>query len=158
MVSRPEDWVVRMKGCGHMRMLFHIEASSRAMGVVQSIRAQSVEPGIAMNPETPAAAVETLLPYIENICVMGIAPGFAGQKLIDYTYTKVAKLRAMIDRLGMPVTITVDGGVKAHNAKRLVEAGADILLLSSGIYAHSNPEESLNEVRRLVAGETLAKP
>ena len=64
----------------------------------------------------------------------------------------------MSDRLDMPVTMTVDGGVKAHNAKRLVEAGADILLLSSGIYAHSNPEESLNEVRRLVAGETLAKP
>ena len=82
MVSRPQDWVVRMEGCGHFQMLFHIEASNRAMGVVQSIRAQGVRPGIAMNPETPASAVESLLPYVDSICVMGIVPGFSGCELL----------------------------------------------------------------------------
>ncbi|MFQ5412155.1 MAG: ribulose-phosphate 3-epimerase [Phycisphaerae bacterium] len=153
MVSRPQDWVVRMEGCGHFQMLFHIEASDRAMGVVHAIRTQGVRPGVAMNPETPASAVETLLPYIDSVCVMGIAPGFAGCEMLDYTFTKVADLRALIDRTGSSATITVDGGVKAHNARRLVEAGADVLVLSSGIYAHANPEESLNEVRRIVNGE-----
>ncbi len=86
MVSRPDDWVVRMAGMGHFRMLFHIEASQRAMGVVQAIAKQGVKPGIAMNPESPVAAVQTLLPYVDNVCMMGIAPGFAGQPLLDYTY------------------------------------------------------------------------
>ncbi|MFQ5429176.1 MAG: ribulose-phosphate 3-epimerase [Phycisphaerae bacterium] len=152
MVSRPEDWVERMSGCGHFRMLFHIEASTRAMGVVQSIARQGVKPGIAMNPETPAVAIEPLMPYIDNVCVMGIAPGFAGQKLLDTTYPKVAAIRALVNQSGGSATITVDGGVKAENARRLVEAGADVLVVSSGIYDHPRPTESLNEIRSVVAG------
>ena len=154
MVSRPEDWVVRMAGCGQFRMIFHIEASRRAMGVVQSIRQQSVRPAVAMNPETPPVAVSTLLPYIDNVCIMGIAPGFAGQTLLEATYAKVGEVRGLIDQGGYTATITVDGGVKADNAHRLVEAGANILVLSSGIYAHPNPQLSLHEVRRNVTGET----
>ena len=155
MVSRPEDWVVRMEGCGQSRMLFHIEASSRAMGVVQSIAKQGVKPGVAMNPETPATAIETLLPYVDNICVMGIAPGFSGQSLLDYTFTKVGDIRALIEKTGSSATITVDGGVRSDNAKRLIEAGADILVVSSGMYQHPRPEESLNEIRRIVGGTSI---
>lgn len=150
MVSRPEDWVVRMRGMGQFRMLFHIEASQRAMGVVQAIAKDGVKPGIAMNPETPASAMESLLPYIDNVNVMGIAPGFAGQAMLDYTFTKVADLRKLIDKSGSSATITVDGGVKANNAKRLVEAGADVLVVSSGMYQHAKPLESLREIRALV--------
>lgn len=153
MVSRPEEWLTRMAGCGQFRMIFHIEASTRAMGVVQAIAKAGWKPGIAMNPETPAAAIEMLLPYLDNVCIMGIAPGFAGQELLDTTYTKVADVRALIEKTGSPATITVDGGVKAGNAGRLVAAGADILVMSSGIFGHAKPEESLNEIRRLVSGQ-----
>lgn len=152
MVSRPDDWVVRMAGMGHFRMLFHIEASNRAMGVVQAISKQGVKPGVAMNPETPAVAMAPLLPYIDNVCVMGIAPGFAGQPLLDYTFRKIADLREMIENQGSKTTITVDGGVKAHNAKQLIEAGADILVVSSAMYGHSRPDQSLIEIRKMVAG------
>lgn len=153
MVSRPDDWIQRMDGCGHAQMLFHLEASQRAMGVVNAIRKKGVRPGVAINPETPAEALAPLLPYIDSVCMMGIAPGFAGQTLLDYTFTKVARLRELIDKIGSKATITIDGGVKAHNARQLVEAGADVLVLSSGLYGHTNPEESLNEVRRIVAGD-----
>lgn len=152
MVSRPDDWVVRMAGMGQFRMLFHIEASQRAMGVIQSIARQGVKPGVALNPETPAVAMAPLLPYVDNVCVMGIAPGFAGQPLLDYTYRKIADLREMIENQGSKASITIDGGVKAHNAKQLVEAGADILVVSSAMYGHPRPEESLREIRGLVTG------
>lgn len=148
MVSRPDDWIERMEGCGHCQMLFHLEASSRAMGVINSIRSKGVKPGIAINPETPAAAIEPLLPYVESVCVMGIAPGFAGQKLIDYTYKKVAAIRELIDSSNSPATITVDGGVKAHNALELFAAGADYLVMSSGIFGAEVPEDSLRNIRR----------
>jgi ribulose-phosphate 3-epimerase len=152
MVSRPEDWVTRMADCGQSRMIFHIEASQRAMGLVQAITRAGWKPGVAMNPETPATAVETLLPYVDNVCIMGIAPGFAGQKLLGYTYTKIADVRALIEKTGSPARISVDGGVKASNARRLVEAGADILVVSSGIFDHAKPGQSLNEIRRIVEG------
>jgi len=152
MVSRPEDWITRMAGMGQFRMSFHLEATWRAMGVVQAIERAGMKAGVAMNPETPATAVETLLPYIDNVCIMGIAPGFAGQKLLEYTYTKIADVRALIEKTSSVATITVDGGAKAENARRLVEAGADILVVSSGIFGHMNPEESLNEFHRHEAG------
>ncbi len=151
MVSRPEDWVDRMSGFGLKRMLFHIEASSRAMGLVQSIDRAGMKPGLAANPETPLAAIEPLLPYLDNVCLMGIAPGFAGQKLLATTFDRVAQLRRMIDRGGLSATITVDGGVKAGNAARLIGSGADILVVSSAIFAHSEPLASVREIRDRVA-------
>jgi len=153
MVSRPDDWIERMDGCGHTQMIFHLEASQRAMGVVNAIRKKGVRPGVAINPETPVAALEPLLPYIDSVCMMGIAPGFAGQQLLEYTFTKVARLRKLIDETGSGATITIDGGVKAHNARQLVEAGADVLVVSSGLYGHAQPEESLSEMRHIIAGD-----
>lgn len=147
MVSRPDDWVERMDGCGHAQMLFHLEASSRAMGVVNAIRKKGVKPGVALNLETPVAAVGPMLPYIDSVCLMGIVPGFAGQKLEHITYQKVSELRQMIDATGSPATITVDGGVKAENAVQLVDAGAHCLVMSSGIYGSDNPEGSLEVIR-----------
>jgi len=151
MVANPGDWVPRVSNLGAFRTLFHIEASSRAMGVVQAIAKAGMKPGVAMNPETPAAAIEPLLPYIDNVCMMGIAPGFAGQALLDYTYVKIKDVRALIEKTCSKATITVDGGVKASNAGALLAAGADILVVSSGIYQHPRPLESLNELRAQAA-------
>jgi ribulose-phosphate 3-epimerase len=150
MVSRPEDWLTRMRGMGQFRMIFHLEASKRAMGMVQAIAAEKLKPGVAINPETPASALEPVLPYIDDVCIMGIAPGFAGQKMLEYTFTKIADVRRLIEKTGSSASITVDGGVKADNAKRLIESGADILVVSSGIYQHPTPDKSLVEIRRLV--------
>lgn len=156
MVSRPDDWVPRMAGMGQFRMIFHTEASQRAMGVVQAIVRQSMEAGIALNPETPPMAIEPLLPYVRNVCVMGIAPGFAGQKLLDTTYGRVTEIRRMIEQCGSAATITVDGGVKGDNARQLVEAGADILVVSSGIFQHPEPRESLRQIRSAVQRTAMA--
>ena len=152
MVSRPVDWVARMAECGHFRMIFHLEADTYSMGVVQAIEEAGWKPGIAINPETPAAAVEPLLPYVDLVLLMGLAPGFAGRPLLDYTYIKIEDVRALIEKTGSSAKIEVDGGVKASNARQLVEAGADVLAVSSGIFNHPNPDDSLNEIRRIVAG------
>jgi ribulose-phosphate 3-epimerase len=147
MVSRPEDWLTRMAGLGQFRMIFHIEASTRAMGLVQAIAKAGWEPGIALNPETPPVAIEPVLPYVKNVCTMGIAPGFAGQAMLDTTFGRVTEIRRLIETTKSPASITVDGGVKKDNARRLVDAGADILVVSSGIFQSPKPEESLREIR-----------
>ena len=148
MVSRPEDWLTRMAGCGQFRMIFHIEASRRAMGLVQAIAKSGWEPGIALNPETSPLAVEPVLPYVKNVCIMGIAPGFAGQTMLDTTFARITEIRRLIETTKSPASITVDGGVKKDNARRLVDAGADILVVSSGIFQCAKPEESLREIRQ----------
>ncbi|HKQ47728.1 MAG TPA: ribulose-phosphate 3-epimerase [Phycisphaerae bacterium] len=148
MVSRPEDWLTRMAGCGQFRMIFHIEASRRAMGTIQAIAKAGWEPGIALNPETAPAAIEPVLPYVKNVCIMGIAPGFAGQAMLDTTFPRITEIRRLIETTKSPASITVDGGVKKDNARRLVDAGADILVVSSGIFQNAKPEESLREIRQ----------
>lgn len=153
MVSRPDDWIQRLAGLGHFRVIFHVEASSRAMGVIQAIEQAGWKSGVAINPETPASAIEPMLPYVDNVCIMGIPPGYAGRPMLDYTYIKIEDVRSLIEKTGSQATITVDGGVKAHNARQLVEAGADILVVSSGMYNHANPLESLNEIRRIVEAQ-----
>jgi ribulose-phosphate 3-epimerase len=152
MVCRPRDWIERMADCGHFRMIFHLEADVYSMGVAQAIEDAGWKVGIAINPETPAVAVEPFLPYVDLVLVMGLAPGFAGRRLLDYTYIKIEDVRALIEKTGSSAKIEVDGGVKASNAKQLVDAGADLLVVSSGIYNNPKPDESLDEIRRIIAG------
>ncbi len=156
MVSRPEDWIWRLADCGAFRVIFHVEATRRAMGLVEDLEQAGWKPGIAINPETPAATIEPLLPYVDNVCILGIAPGFSGRTLLDYTYLKIEDTRSLIERTGSSATITVDGGVKAGNARQLVDAGADILVISSWMFSHPHPDASLGEIRRIVAGEISA--
>ena len=81
---------------------------------------------------------------------MGIVPGFAGQKLMETTFQRVNDLRELIDQTGSAATITVDGGVKDHNAAQLVDAGAHCLVMSSGIYGAPDPEASLRNIRSML--------
>ena len=96
-----------------------------------AIRGAGAKAGVALNPGTPASAVEDLLDSVDLVCVMTVNPGFGGQKFIPLTH-KIAALRAMIgDR---PVHIEIDGGVTAQTAPGCVAAGADVLVAGSAVF------------------------
>ena len=109
----------------------HVEAGPHIHRTLQAIRGAGARAGVALNPGTPAEAVEHLLDLADLVCVMTVNPGFGGQKFIDMT-DKVRRLRAMIgDR---PVHIEIDGGVDPTTAPRLAEAGADVLVAGSAVF------------------------
>ncbi|MBB1492012.1 MULTISPECIES: ribulose-phosphate 3-epimerase [unclassified Paracoccus (in: a-proteobacteria)] len=109
----------------------HVEAGPHIHRTLQAIRGAGTKAGVALNPGTPAEAVEHLLDLADLICVMTVNPGFGGQKFIDMT-EKVRRLRAMIgDR---PVHVEIDGGVDPATAPRLAEAGADVLVAGSAVF------------------------
>lgn len=115
----------------------HIEAGPHIHRTLQAIRAAGMKAGVALNPGTPAEAVEHVLDLADLVCVMTVNPGFGGQKFIDMT----AKVRALRDMIGdRPVHIEIDGGVDPTTAPGLVVAGADVLVAGSAVFRGGSVE------------------
>ena len=134
----------------------HIEAGPHVHRTMQAIRETGCKAGIALNPGTPAVAVENLLNVVDLICIMTVNPGFGGQNFIHSQIEKVKTLSVMIgDR---PIHIEVDGGITIDTAPLVKEAGADVLVAGSAIFAGGSVEnpsvygENIRAIRNSVGG------
>tara|TARA_B100001057_G_scaffold191384_1_gene192291 strand:- start:1288 stop:1971 length:684 start_codon:yes stop_codon:yes gene_type:complete len=132
MIAPVDTYIEAYAAAGADVITAHIEASPHAHRTMQAIRASGCKAGIALNPATPAEAVEYLLDMVDLICVMAVNPGFGGQKFIRSQVEKTKKLRQMIgDR---PINIEIDGGVTPETAPLVTDAGADILVAGSAVF------------------------
>lgn len=131
-------------------MSFHVEAGVHANRFVDSIHRLGKRAGICLNPSTPVAAIEELLPDVDQVMVMTINPGWGGQQMLPRQLDKVRRIRAMADSAGLAVEIEIDGGVKVDNLADCVAAGADNLVCGSSVYNPNSPvAENLAELRRI---------
>lgn len=131
MISPVDPYIEAYADAGADVLTAHVEAGPHTHRTMQAIRAAGMKAGVALNPGTPAEAVEHLLDLTDLICVMTVNPGFGGQKFIDMT-SKVRRLREMIgDR---PVHIEIDGGVDPKTAPLVAAAGADVLVAGSAVF------------------------
>lgn len=131
MITPVDPYIDAYAKAGADILTAHIEAGPHIHRTLQAIRAAGMKAGVALNPGTPAEAVEHLLDLTDLVCVMTVNPGFGGQKFIDMA-GKVRKLRAMIgDR---PVHIEIDGGMDPVTAPLMTAAGADVLVAGSAVF------------------------
>ena len=131
MIAPVDPYIDAFAKAGADIITAHVEAGPHIHRTLQAIRGAGAKAGVALNPGTPADAVEHLLDLADLVCVMTVNPGFGGQKFIDMT-DKVRRLRAMIgDR---PVHIEIDGGVDPSTAPGLALAGADVLVAGSAVF------------------------
>lgn len=131
MISPVDPYIEAYAEAGADLITAHVEAGPHIHRTLQAIRASGAKAGVALNPGTPAEAVEHVLDLADLVCVMTVNPGFGGQKFIDMT-GKVRRLREMIgDR---PVHIEIDGGVDPITAPELIRAGADVLVAGSAVF------------------------
>lgn len=138
MIAPVDPYIEAFAKAGADIITAHVEAGAHIHRTLQAIRATGAKAGVALNPGTPAEAVEHLLDMTDLICVMTVNPGFGGQKFIDMT-GKVRRLREMIgDR---PVHIEIDGGVDPTTAPLLAEAGADVLVAGSAVFKGGSVEK-----------------
>ena len=134
MIERPDDWVDRYVDAGADYVVVHIEAAADVRATLARIRQRGAKPGLTLNPETP---IERVLPYIgelDLLLVMSVRPGFGGQKFIDGALDKLRTARRAIDERHLSVELEVDGGVKLDNARRVVDAGANVVVAGSAIF------------------------
>ena len=144
MIERPEKFIPEVQRLGALVMNVHQEACVHLHRVLQQIRNAGMMSGVTLNPSTPVSMVEDVLEDADLVMLMSVNPGFAGQRFIEHTYEKVARLREMIDRRHLPTLIEVDGGVCRENAARLYEAGADVLVAGSAVFRAQNPVEEVD--------------
>ncbi len=134
MITNPERYIGEFADAGSDHILVHQETCPHLHAVLQDIRRAEKRPGVVLNPATPLASIEPVLPEIDVLLIMSVNPGFGGQKLIPSTLDKVREAAALRSRLGLEFSIEVDGGVKPANSAEVAEAGADVLVVGTGIF------------------------
>ena len=149
MIVEPERYLEDFAKAGADTILVHQEACPHLHRTVQQIKSLGSKAGVVLNPATPLATLEEILPDLDQILIMSVNPGFGGQSFIESSVEKVRRLKRMLDERGLETVIEIDGGVGPDNAARVVAAGATLLVAGSSVY--KAPGGAAEGVRRLRA-------
>ena len=156
MVSKPFDMIPAFIDAGADAISFHIETTEPRFTfppkiLINMIKKNNLRCGIAIKPKTPFKVVEKYLPFIDYIVIMSVEPGFGGQGFIPSTLEKISSIDMALKEKNLrdKIAIQVDGGIKIHNAKEIIDAGADILVAGSEVFKSENPSETINKMYSL---------
>ncbi|MGL5261400.1 MAG: ribulose-phosphate 3-epimerase, partial [Bacteroides sp.] len=149
MIVQPEKFIPEVKALGAEIMNVHYEACPHLHRVVQQIKEAGMKPAVTINPATPVALLKDIICDVHMVLIMSVNPGFGGQKFIENSINKVKELKALIQASGSKALIEVDGGVNLDTGKRLVEAGADVLVAGSAIFKAADPQKMIQQMKAL---------
>jgi len=143
MIVDPDRYVTAFKEAGAHVLSVHIEACTHLHRSIQNIKNNGMKAGVAINPHTSINQLEDVIADIDLVCVMSVNPGFGGQKFIQNTYKKVEALKALIVKNNSSALIEIDGGVDLNNYKKLLDAGADVLVAGNTVFSSQNPKATI---------------
>ena len=150
MIVDPDRYIKTFADLGMDYLTVHFEACNHLHRTIQAIKNEGMKAGVALNPHTNVMQLEDTIQDIDLALVMSVNPGFGGQSFIENTYSKVEKLKEMILRKNSSAMIQVDGGVTNKNAKKLVEAGADVLVAGSYVFKSPNPDNTIKDLKKFL--------
>ena len=143
MITDPCDFIEDFSSAGADIISVHIEAN-KPKETLQLIKSKNIKAGIALNPSTPKDAIESVVSEADMILVMSVEPGYCGQSFHEKSIERVREYREKYpDKL-----IEVDGGVSTVNSKKLIEAGADILVAGSAVFNSEDPIQTINQMKQ----------
>lgn len=148
MIEYPEKHAESWMRAGIKRIIFHIEAAKDPHALIALCRTMRVDVGVAVSPQTSVEKIKDLLGVVDMVLVLGVTPGFAGQRFKPSVLPKIRELRKASPYL----TIGVDGGMDPKTAKQAVEAGANVIVAGSFIFGSNNIEKAINELRNVEGG------
>lgn len=149
MIVDPDRYVNQVRDCGAEIMNVHYEACTHLHRVVQNIRSAGMKAGVTLNPATPVMLLKDIVADLDMVLLMSVNPGFAGQSFIPHTVEKVAELRQLIARTGSRAIIEVDGGINLDTGRRVVDAGADMIVAGNHVFSAGNPADMIARLRAL---------
>lgn len=148
MITNPAEYIDYFADCQAEYITMHIETLEHPIRALKHVRELGKKAGLAINPATDIQQLRYMLDFIDLICIMTVDPGFAGQTLIPATIDKIREIHKMIQDAEKNIEIMVDGQVKETTAPKLIEAGANILVLgTSGLFNSYTPEEYPKAIR-----------
>lgn len=149
MVEDPENYIAPFADAGASLLTIHAEATRHLERHVHSIREAGMRAGVALNPATPLASVEEILPQLDLLLIMSVNPGFSGQAFWEPAVDKVRRARRMLDGAGSTAWLEVDGGVGRATIGRLSAAGADTFVAGQAVYGSPDPAREVIGLRQL---------
>jgi len=149
MIVEPQKFIPEVAATGAYMMNVHYEACSHLHRTVAAIKETGMKAGVTLNPHTPICLLEDIIQDVDMVLLMSVNPGFGGQRFIEHSVDKVARLREMIDRKGLSTLIEVDGGVNLETGKRLVDAGANVLVAGNFVFKSPDPIQTIKDLKAL---------
>lgn len=149
MIVDPDRYAQAFKDAGTEVLTVHYEACTHLHRSIQNIKSLGMKAGVAINPHTSAHLLEDVIKDIDLICVMSVNPGFGGQKFIENTYNKVKQLAELKKKYNSSALIEIDGGVDLNNYKKLVEAGANVLVAGNTVFGSKDPVSTIQQLKSL---------
>jgi len=150
MITDPDKFAPEFIKAGANWVSIHPETCKDPRASLKRIRELGARASIAVNPDVSLESVAGFFPDIDMVLMMTVFPGFAGQAFIEDVLPKISKARALVAERKLPVFIEADGGIKADNVGRVVEAGADIIVSGSGIFKTHNYADTIRRMRQSV--------
>lgn len=149
MIVEPQKFVKEVADAGTYMMNVHYEACTHLHRTIGAIKEAGMKAGVTLNPHTPISLLEDILHDLDMVLLMSVNPGFGGQRFIEHSVDKTFRLKNMIREKGLDVLVEVDGGVNLDTGKRLVEAGADILVAGNFVFKNKDPQKVIQELKHL---------
>jgi len=155
MISPVDAFLDDFAAAGSDIITVHQEAGPHLHRTVQRIKALGKKAGVSLNPATPAKTLDYILEEIDLVLVMSVNPGFGGQSFIESQLRKIEAIRKMIDKLGKPIDLQVDGGIDLVTAPRAIAAGANVLVAGTATF-RGGPSAYAANIAGLKAGPQAA--
>lgn len=153
MIEQPQRYFSEFVDAGADSLSIHVEACPHIHRNIQQIKALGTRAGVAINPGTPLAAIEPVLPDVDIVLMMTVNPGFGGQTFIDASYERLKAVRASLTTLGSQADVGVDGGVTFENAAQIANAGGNLLIAGSTVFSSDKPiSDAVQALHTVVKG------
>ena len=150
MIVDPDRYIKTFADLGSNNLTVHFEACIHLHRTVQAIKNEGMKAGVALNPHTNINGLEDIITDLDLVCLMSVNPGFGGQSFIENTYHKIEALKELIDKKNAATLIEIDGGVNDRNAKKLVDAGADVLVAGSFVFKSEDQAATISNLKSIV--------
>ncbi|MBO7635504.1 MAG: ribulose-phosphate 3-epimerase [Paludibacteraceae bacterium] len=149
MIVEPNKYVDAFYKAGAQLINVHYEACLHLHSTIQKIKSLGIMAGVTLNPHTPVSVLEEIIKDVDLVMLMSVNPGFGGQKFIENTVDKTRRLKELIQKSSSKALIEIDGGVNYETGKRLLDAGADVLVAGSFVFGAQNPTETIANLKAL---------
>ena len=156
MIEDPDRWAPAYVEAGASSVTFHVEAAAAPVRLAREIRAKGARASMALKPATPIEPYADMLPELDMVLIMTVAPGFGGQKFLDRCLPKIRRTRELIEKHGGDIWLQVDGGVSLETIERCAEAGADMFVAGSAVFGADDPDAMIASLRSHAERHTTA--
>lgn len=149
MIVEPQKFISEIAAAGAYIMNVHYEACNHLNRTINAIKEAGMKAAVTLNPHTPVSLLEDIIEELDMVLLMSVNPGYGGQKFIEHTVEKTSRLKEMILKKNLSTLIEIDGGINLTTGKKVVDAGADVLVAGNFVFRDPDPCKVIKELKDL---------